>query len=395
MPRRYADITGHITAESAESAPRLFAEEDEPNMSTDRMSLDTVKALRAPFNADQVKWKIQTNPRDDDREKYAIVVAYIDARDVCERLDLATGGEWSDEYARPVMVAGSLASLECALTVCGITRRDVGTVALPDERRQSVEDNTKDLYSDAFKRAAVKFGIGAHIYRFPNVKAKAEQFGRSWYITRDAQHDLENLTARIVSGQQPARYQHLKVTGNAYGADGAAPEAAEPPQTESKPRPEPPTTQTGTATNGARPPATDKQRQMIARMVDSLGWTPEQLINYARAERVDINELRSQEASALIDSLKTLASQPRQAPRQAPKVEATPQPGARQPPPANAAEARARFFERYRATVGNTWESAQNALQTRSPEPSTVEGWIAAAEAARDLQRQQAETMPA
>lgn len=57
-------------------------------------------------------------------------------------------------------------------------------------------------------------------------------------------------------------------------------------------------------------------------------------------------------------------------------------------PPRDAAEAERRFFARYSSTVGGeSWSAVQGYLQTRSPKPTTVEGWIAVAEEVRERSR--------
>lgn len=54
-------------------------------------------------------------------------------------------------------------------------------------------------------------------------------------------------------------------------------------------------------------------------------------------------------------------------------------------PPASAEEAEQRFFARYAEIVGGeSWLDVRAYLQTRSPKPTTIEGWINAAEAVRD-----------
>jgi hypothetical protein len=182
-----------------------------------RLSESIIRGLRKPFEAELVKWKVQTNPRED--SDMAVVVTYIDARDVAERLDRATNGDWSDDYGRPVVLAGNQHSLECRLTICGVTRTDVGTVPVPRDG----EDDTKNLYSDAFKRAAVKFGVAAHIYRFPNVMARVEKRGKTCFLTRDAERELHTLAQLVVAGtprKDWPRFTSLKVWGSVFGADG-------------------------------------------------------------------------------------------------------------------------------------------------------------------------------
>jgi hypothetical protein len=60
-------------------------------------------------------------------------------------------------------------------------------------------------------------------------------------------------------------------------------------------------------------------------------------------------------------------------------------------PPRDPAEAEQRFFARYGEVIGGeNWSAVQRYLGSRAPKPTTVEGWIAAAEAVRDQTRAQA-----
>jgi hypothetical protein len=107
--------------------------------------------LRRPFTAEAVKWKVQTG---------TLVVPHIDARLAIERLNLVVPHLWSDEYEP---IAGGKGLL-CRLTVDGITRLDVGSGY-----------EGKGLYSDAFKRACVKFGIAVSLYALPKVFLSLEE----------------------------------------------------------------------------------------------------------------------------------------------------------------------------------------------------------------------------
>lgn len=92
-----------------------------------------------------------------------LALAYIDARLVMDRLDEVVGiNGWKDEYT--VLSTGEV---ECRLSVriAGewIAKADVGGQSeQPDEG-----DRMKSAFSDALKRAAVKFGIGRFLYRRP------------------------------------------------------------------------------------------------------------------------------------------------------------------------------------------------------------------------------------
>lgn len=132
------------------------------------LTVDQVSALRAPFPADAIKVKPQTVSKDAANPK-GLVTFYIDSRLVVDRLDEAVGAEnWTDSYR--LLCEGLQAPsvgipVECALTVNGITKVDVGQIA-PGEKDDKM---WKSAYSDAFKRAAVKFGIGAYLYDGPSV----------------------------------------------------------------------------------------------------------------------------------------------------------------------------------------------------------------------------------
>ena len=57
---------------------------------------DVQELLSAPFPAADVQWKAQAVSRDKTR---ALAVAYIDARNVMERLDsVVAPANWSDSY---------------------------------------------------------------------------------------------------------------------------------------------------------------------------------------------------------------------------------------------------------------------------------------------------------
>ena len=75
-------------------------------------------------------------------------------------------------------------------------------------------------------------------------------------------------------------------------------------------------------------------------------------------------------------------------------IDFAPEPAAAAPaatasqPPRDPAEAEQRFFTRYGEIIGgDSWDKVQSYLRSRAPKPTTVEGWIATAEAVRDRSR--------
>ena len=150
------------------------------------LTKDVLKELALPFPANRISIKVQTKPNDNGN---ALCVAYIDARDVMERLDNVVGGNWSDDYR----LAPS-GGLECALTIYGVTRRDVGDDESDNEQK-------KAAYSDAFKRAAVKFGIGRFLYDLPKMYGKVKQIGKNFYLADGEEERLQKIVFASLSGK--------------------------------------------------------------------------------------------------------------------------------------------------------------------------------------------------
>ena len=139
---------------------------------------DVQKRLQAPFPAHLVGWKPQSFTKDRSR---ALLLAYVDARDVQDRLDRVCGiGGWRTEY---VQVGPH--SVECRLSLRlgdeWVTKADVGSTSdQPDEG-----DRLKAAYSDGFKRAAVAWGIGRYLYRLDAVWADYDPVKKKFTGTPD------------------------------------------------------------------------------------------------------------------------------------------------------------------------------------------------------------------
>lgn len=119
-------------------------------------------ALRRPFSPNAVQWKIQASGPKGDEPTYAIVIGYIDARLVIERLNMVVGGAWSE---KPVRIADTTGALMYELTVFDTTHVDVGVAQGSTE-----EMKLKATHSDALKRSAVRFGVGVSLYAMPQFR---------------------------------------------------------------------------------------------------------------------------------------------------------------------------------------------------------------------------------
>ena len=117
------------------------------------------QALAEPFDPREVRFKpaVVSGNR-------AMAIAYVDARVIQDRLDDVLGvAGWQDEYDC-LPDGGVVCRLRLRLGDEWITKMDVGSPSeQPDEG-----DRRKASFSDALKRAAVKFGVGRYLYRLPS-----------------------------------------------------------------------------------------------------------------------------------------------------------------------------------------------------------------------------------
>ena len=139
-----------------------------------RILIDTIyPALCDPFPTKAVHWRVgatnhkKTKP---DPPTKGVALAYIDARDVMGRLDRTVGWEnWEDTY-REVGAGRIVCSLSIIINGVRVTKED-GAGA-------SDMEGEKGAISDAFKRAAVKFGVGRYLYYLDAPWVEIDQYGK-------------------------------------------------------------------------------------------------------------------------------------------------------------------------------------------------------------------------
>ena len=111
------------------------------------------KKLYKPFPFDRVKFRV--GQASYAKEK-CVPFAYIDARDVTQRLNQIFGLSW---HNRPTKTGA-----------CSVTIPFGGKlITRSDDAGETQVEAEKGKYSGAFKRAAVHFGVGLYLYYFPNV----------------------------------------------------------------------------------------------------------------------------------------------------------------------------------------------------------------------------------
>ena len=123
--------------------------------------LDIAAKLAEPFSPKIVHWRIgSTNAKKLGVKPWEATqgkpLCYIDARDVMERLDGVVGpGNWQDSYTETAS-----GRVICSLTV----RYGDEWITKSDGAGDTGTEGEKGAISDAFKRAAVKHGVGRYLY---------------------------------------------------------------------------------------------------------------------------------------------------------------------------------------------------------------------------------------
>ncbi len=121
------------------------------------MTKDIDRALKRPFPPSQISWRTGATNKKVDPDK-AIALAYIDARDVMRRLDDVFGLHWQCRYTHAE-----------GKTICEIGAKIDGEwVWRAGGAGDTDMEAEKGAISDAFKRAAVLWGVGRYLYELPN-----------------------------------------------------------------------------------------------------------------------------------------------------------------------------------------------------------------------------------
>ena len=121
---------------------------------------DVWARLAAPLPGEAISWRQDGKPVTRDGKFLARFVAYVEANTVRQRLDAIVPGEW-DLTLTPLPQLGNepageaTCSFKARLQVLGVVREDVGTGR-----------DYKQAATDAFKRAAVRFGVAHELYSY-------------------------------------------------------------------------------------------------------------------------------------------------------------------------------------------------------------------------------------
>ena len=148
--------------------------------------------LRAPFDVEIVRWRVGTRTKDKSRGQ---AMPYLNARLVQDRLDEVMGPEnWRNEFTAAPMGGGLMCVLSLRIGDEWVSKADVAQQDDVSDDAQNPEKDreiaVKGAASDAFKRAAVQWGIGRYLYSF---EAPWVNLDQGKYLPRDEMPKLRKL----------------------------------------------------------------------------------------------------------------------------------------------------------------------------------------------------------
>ena len=122
--------------------------------------------LKEPFDPSKIHWRVGATSKD---KTTGIALAYLDARDVMKRFDEVCGDLWQCEYPFDGCCRiGVKIGDEWLWRSNGAGETDI--------------EGEKGKFSDAWKRAAVLWGVGRYLYYLPNKWCKLKPRGKSWEL---------------------------------------------------------------------------------------------------------------------------------------------------------------------------------------------------------------------
>ena len=129
-----------------------------------------LKQLKQPFDPKFLKWRVGATSAD---KKTGIALPYLDAREVTKRLDEVCGMEnWQFKLVR--VEKGFVGELSIKIDGVWVTKSSAGE----DSNMSPIKGGS----SDAFKRAAVMWGVGRYLYYLPQKWVAIKPFGKSFVL---------------------------------------------------------------------------------------------------------------------------------------------------------------------------------------------------------------------
>lgn len=184
-----------------------------------------INNLKAPFQPDAIEWRIGQKSKDKSK---GMALAYIDARMVQDRLDEVCGVEnWQcryshadassvsysdkdDKWGKPQVSSRTLGKTICEIGI----RIENDWIWKADGAGDTDFEAEKGAISDAFKRAAVKWGIGRYLYDLPAPWVSLDEYGNIQKVELERlrgllSKDCVRITQPLGLSKTPAKFWDL------------------------------------------------------------------------------------------------------------------------------------------------------------------------------------------
>jgi hypothetical protein len=176
--------------------------------------------LSAPLPEGVISWRQDGRAVQRDGKFFARFVAYIEANTVRERLDSVVPGEWDLTLELlPILTTVDAdepgCSFKARLQILGVIREDVGTGR-----------DYKQAATDAFKRAAVRFGIAHELYAFEQNWVQVDGDGKS---ARPLEEPAESYARKTSRSARPASASRSSTAEDADTGSTTGPRALDEP----------------------------------------------------------------------------------------------------------------------------------------------------------------------
>jgi hypothetical protein len=127
--------------------------------------------LKKPFPPDRISWRVGSTTKDKTK---GMALAYIDARDVQDRLDAVCGPEnWQNRFPH------ANGKTVCEIGLWLQRGNEWEWIWKADGAGDSDVEAEKGALSDAFKRAAVKWGVGRYLYDLDSPWVELETYEKN------------------------------------------------------------------------------------------------------------------------------------------------------------------------------------------------------------------------
>lgn len=171
---------------------------------------EVAETLRAHFPDNLLNYRTGST-WDSNGRKVGRPVAYIKADSVMDFLDDLVGPEGWESRLVPTGTPGAYI---CELTILGVTKSAIGQAGKDEGEKEKSGD------SDAFKRAAVMFGIGRYLRRLDLPPVDLVQRGDKWDLPRDWRPGSTAPAGRNMSHRRDANVTQNTTPSASAGDDG-------------------------------------------------------------------------------------------------------------------------------------------------------------------------------